>query len=555
MVASNKITIANYLLQRLAELGINDIFGVPGDYNLSFLDHIVGFDGLSWVGNCNELNASYAADGYARIKGTAALVTTFGVGELSAINGIAGSYAEYLPVVNIVGWPATNAQREGMLMHHTLGTGDFNVFLNMFVKVSAAVAILDCPQHAAERIDRALEVSWIKKQPVYIALPSDCVNLEVEAPQNPLELAYPASSPVVVEEIATRTAALLRHAKSPILLADLCAIRHPMKPLLEELLNQTGLPLVTMNMAKGIFDESHPNFLGGYNGDYSTPGVQSRVEQSDCILAFGALLSDFNTGGFTCNLDASATIEIHSNHAKIKHAYYPDVYFNAVIPALNQKLRGYKHTEHIKPLHLPAYEPSSSKLTQKHLWDRMSHYFKEKDIVLAETGTSMFGILDAPIPHAVSVITQPLWASIGYTVGALLGAALADRQRRSILFIGDGSFQLTAQEVSSMIRYKLTPIIFLLNNQGYTIERVIHGPKMVYNDVQPWKYAELPKIFGDNVFTAVVTTGLEFEQVLLEVEQHTNKLCFIELKLGPEDCPESLRKLGEACDAKNKGKM
>jgi len=550
---SKKISIAEYVLTRLVELGIDEVFGVPGDYNLGFLDSIVGFKGLHWVGNCNELNAAYAADGYARVRGSAALVTTFGVGELSAINGIAGSFAEYLPVVNIVGWPATTTQKEGMIMHHTLGTGDFHVFLSMFEKVSAAVAILDCPEQAAERLDRALEIGWIKKQPVYIALPSDCVNLEIEAPQHKLHLAYPESNQAVIQELALRAANLLRAAKSPVVLADLCAVRHPMKALIHKLLSQTGLPLATMNMAKGIFDESHPNFLGSYNGDYSTPGVQARVEQSDCILAFGSMLSDFNTGGFTCNLDASATIEIHSNHAKIKHAFYPDVYFDAVIPALTRELEGYRHTESIQPLHMPEYEPRAQKITQKRLWDRMAHYFEAEDVILAETGTSMFGILDAPIPHAVTVITQPLWASIGYTVGALLGAALADRKRRSILFIGDGSFQLTAQEVSSMIRHKLTPIIFLLNNDGYTIERVIHGRTMIYNDVQPWKYAELPKIFGDNVFSMVVETENELEEAFVAIEEHTNQLCFIELKLEQGDCPETLRKLGEACDAKNKG--
>ena len=552
-MASKKVSIADYLLIRLIELGIDDVFGVPGDYNLAFLDKIVRFDGLNWVGNCNELNAAYAADGYARVKGSAALVTTFGVGELSAINGIAGSFAEYLPVVNIVGWPATTTQKEGMIMHHTLGTGDFHVFLSMFEKVSAAVAILDCPEHAAERLDRALEIGWVKKQPVYIALPSDCVNLEIEAPQHKLHLAYPKSNQAMVQELASRAASLLRDAKSPVVLADLCAVRHPMKALIKTFLTQTGLPLATMNMAKGIFDESHPNFLGGYNGDYSTPGVQARVEQSDCILAFGYMLSDFNTGGFTCNLDANASIEVHSSHAKIKHALYPDVYFDAVIPALIEELEGYKHVEHIKALQLSRYEPRSNKITQKRLWERMAHYFKAEDVILAETGTSMFGILDTPIPHEVTVITQPLWASIGYTVGALLGAALADRARRSILFIGDGSFQLTAQEISTMIRHKLTPIIFLLNNDGYTIERVIHGRTQVYNDVQPWKYAELPKIFGDNVFTAAIETERELEQVLLDAKQHAHQLCFIELKLDREDCPDTLRKLGEACDAKNKG--
>ncbi|MCH9757274.1 MAG: alpha-keto acid decarboxylase family protein [Gammaproteobacteria bacterium] len=552
-MAIKQISIADYLLQRLKELGIDEIFGVPGDYNLALLDKVVASDGLEWVGNCNELNASYAADGYARVNGTAALITTFGVGELSAINGIAGSFAEYLPVINIVGWPATTVEKAGMLMHHTLGTGDFGVFLEMFKKVSAAVAILDTPEHAARELDKALEIGWIKKQPVYIGLPSNHIDVLIDAPQNKLHLAYPKSNQKVVDELAERAASLICAAKAPVVLADLCAVRHPMKDSIKTLLSNTGLPLATMNMAKGIFDESHPYFLGGYKGDYSTPGVQARIEGADCILAFGSMLSDFNTGGFTCHLDASATIEIHSNYVKIKHALYPDVYFDAVIPALIKALGKYQHTEQITPLKMPEYKPSPELLTQQRFWDRMANYFKPQDIILAETGTSMFGLLDAPILHPVTVITQPLWASIGYTVGGLLGAALADRKRRSILFIGDGSFQLTAQEVSTMLRHKLTPIIFLLNNDGYTIERVIHGMKMPYNDVQPWNYAALPNIFGEAVFSSIVKTEDELEDVLLACETHQDKLCFIELKLTREDCPETLRKLGEACDAKNKG--
>jgi TPP-dependent 2-oxoacid decarboxylase len=550
---THTISIADYILLRLVELGIDEVFGVPGDYNLALLDHVMACDKLHWVGNCNELNAAYAADGYARIRGTAALITTFGVGELSALNGIAGSFAEYLPVINIVGWPATTAEKEGMLMHHTLGTGDFGVFLDMFKKVSAAVAVLDAPEHAAAAIDKALEIGWIKKQPVYIGLPSNHVAMQVEAPQHKLNLQYPKSNPSVVDELVARAASLIRDAKNPVILADLCAVRHPMKPMIHTLLVETGLPLATMNMGKGIFDESHPNFLGGYDGDYSSPGVQARVEGSDCIIAFGFMLSDFNTGGFTCNLDANASIEVHSSHVKIKHALYPDVYFNAVIPALIKALSGYKHTETITPLVLPDYKPSSGLVTQQRFWDRMAHYVEAGDMILAETGTSMFGLLSTPILKPATIITQPLWASIGYTVGAALGAALADRTRRAILFVGDGSFQLTAQEVSTMVRHKLTPIIFLLNNDGYTIERVIHGRTQAYNDVHAWDYAAFSQVFGGDVLTRVVETEVELEKALLETTSHQDKLCFIELKLTRDDCPENLRKLGEACDAKNKG--
>ena len=548
----SKLTIANYLLTRLTELGIKDVFGVPGDYNLTFLDQIVNFKALRWVGNCNELNAAYAADGYARVNGAAAIVTTFGVGELSAINGIAGSYSEYLPVVNIVGAPATTTQQQGAIMHHTFGTGDFGVFAKMFEKISVAVAMIETPEKAAELIDHALETCWIKKQPVYISLPSNLVDVEIEAPLKPLRLAYPETSPDALAECVARAAALIRNAKSPVFLADLCASRHHMKTMIQQLLDQTGIPFATMNMGKGIVNESHTGFMGFYNGNYSTPHVQERIESSDCIVSFGTVLSDFNTGGFTSKIDAKATIEIHSDHVNIHHALYSNVYFNAVIPALTKALTGYRHQENITNPSIPDYTPTNERITQQRFWTNMAHYFKAGDIILAETGTSMFGLLEVTIPDDASFIAQCLWGSIGYTVGAVLGAAMAAPTRRTLLFVGDGSFQLTAQELSTVIRHKLCPIVFLLNNQGYTIERIIHGPTMIYNDIQPWNYAALPAIFGDNVFTAKACTELELADVLMQVENQRDKLCFIEVMMDKNDCPDSLRQMGKACEAKNK---
>ncbi len=546
----SQITIAQYLLTRLTELGITDIFGVPGDYNLTFLDSILNDKSLRWVGNCNELNAAYAADGYARVKGAAALVTTFGVGELSAINGVAGSYSEYLPVVNIVGAPATTTQQQHAVMHHTFGTGDFDVFIKMYENISAAVAILDMPEKAAHAIDYALETCWIKKQPVYISLPSNMVDVKIDAPIAPLNLNYPESKQASLSECIASIASFIRDAKSPIFLADLCASRHHMKPMIQQLLDQTGIPFATMNMGKGIVNESHPGFIGFYNGDYSTPGVQTRVESSDCIVSFGTVLSDFNTGGFTSHIDAKACIEIHSDHVKIHHALYPALYFNAVIPALTHALNNYKHQETIHNPKKYSFAPTHEHITQKRFWAHMADYFQPNDIILAETGTSMFGLLETIIPDNSTFIAQCLWGSIGYTVGAVLGAAMAAPTRRTLLFVGDGSFQLTAQELSTVMRHKLTPIVFLLNNSGYTIERVIHGEKMQYNDIQPWNYAQLPHIFGDNAWSIQVRTEDELAGALSKIEH--DKMCFIEVMMDKNDCPESLRKLGKMCETKNK---
>ena len=130
-------TVGDYLLDRLAELGVTEVFGVPGDFNLEFLDHVVAHPRVRWVGNANELNAGYAADGYGRLRGMSALITTFGVGELSAANAIAGSYAEHVPVVHIVGAPAKDAQGARRVVHHSLGDGDFEHFFGSHARSPA----------------------------------------------------------------------------------------------------------------------------------------------------------------------------------------------------------------------------------------------------------------------------------------------------------------------------------------------------------------------------------------------------------------------------------
>lgn len=545
------MTLGDYLLTRLKELGADHIFGVPGDYNLGFLDQIIKFKGLEWVGTCNELNGAYAADGYARMKGIGVLVTTFGVGELSAINGIAGAYAEYAPVVHIVGLPSTSIQANRSCVHHTLGDGRFKVFCEMYKAVTAYQTILS-QDNAPQEIDKALKMAWLKKRPVYIGVPSDLSYKTIPAPQSSLDLSYPQSNPDAVNEVASRTVLFLEKAKSPVVLIDICAQSHPMKPLILDLLNQTGLPFATMNMGKAIINESHPQFIGNYNGDFSTEGVQKRVESSDCIISFGSLLSDFNTGGFTTKMNANATVEIHSYYTRIHQSRYEDVGFKEVINSLITRLKEYRYSGKITSPQVEKISFADKPLTHQRLWHLLSSYLEKETIVIAETGTSMFGACEMKMPDEARFISQTLWASIGYSVGALLGVCLAKPQHQVILFVGDGSFQLTAQEVSTLERHHLSPTIFLIDNDGYTVERVIHGADMAYNDIQHWNYSELPEVFGNSAWTTTVTTEMELQKALQERKQYLKKMALITLKMEKMDAPAALIKISQAVAARNK---
>ncbi|MEH2299815.1 MAG: alpha-keto acid decarboxylase family protein [Nostoc sp.] len=544
-------TVGDYLLLRLKQIGVKHIFGVAGDYNMEFLDQIVNQEGIELVSTCNELNASYATDGYGRINGVAALITTFGVGELSAINGIAGAYAEHVPVVAITGAPATKIQSSKALVHHTFGTGDFSMFARMYEQVTVAQAYLT-PDNATAEIDRVLGICLLKKLPVYISLPMDVAYQEVAAPSDSFMPPVFQSDRTTLAQAVDACVTILEKALKPVILADVGVDRQRLHGELRELLAITGYPYATMNMGKGLLEETHPQFIGIYNGAASEEYVRKRIEEADCVLSIGALMTDFNTGKFSAKLDPSRTIEVHGQYLKIKDALYDNVAMRDVLSALSKRLQHHdaqtldfkSAMENLDTGFTTPFQPNvDATITQRRFWYRLAHFLKEDDIIVAETGTCLFGASIVPLPKGTTFVGQVLWGSIGYSVGSLLGSGVAAPQRRSILLVGDGSFQMTAQELSTILRYDLKPIIFLINNDGYTIERDIHGATMPYNDIQPWNYHKLHEIFATNGWGIKVSTESELESALQKAEQNRDKLAFIEVVMDKMDSPETLLKM------------
>ncbi|OJD13840.1 pyruvate decarboxylase [Emergomyces pasteurianus Ep9510] len=552
------VDVAYYLFTRLHQVGIRSIHGLPGDYNLVALDYLPEC-GLQWVGNCNELNAGYAADGYARVNGMGALVTTFGVGELSALNAIAGSYSEFVPVVHIVGQPNTASQRDGMLLHHTLGNGDFNVFSNMSTNISCYVAKLNDPHDAPALIDSAIRQCWIRSLPVYITLPTDMVKKKVEGERLkvPIDLKRPENEKEKEEYVVDVVLKYLHAAKSPVILVDACAIRHRVLEEVQDLVKKSGLPTFVTPMGKSAIDETLPNYGGVYAGDGSSAAVKEHVESSDLILNIGAIKSDFNTTGFTYRIGRMNSIDFHSNYIAVRYSEYPNVHMKGVLRKVVDRMGKLNVTPSPKVTNQPSeQEPqdSSSAISHAWFWPTVGQWLREKDVVITETGTANFGIWQTRFPKGVTALSQVLWGSIGYALGACQGAALATKQKnqgqRTILFIGDGSFQLTAQELSTMIRHDLTPIIFVICNDGYTIERCIHGWDAVYNDIQPWKFNDLVPAFGakPNAFkTYSIKTRKELTTLFADDNFSSAKvLQLVELHIPKEDAPAALRLTAEA---------
>ncbi|RPI05473.1 MAG: alpha-keto acid decarboxylase family protein [Ignavibacteriae bacterium] len=545
---SPEITVAKYLLLRLKEIGVDHIFGVPGDFVLGFFNEVLKSN-VKYVGTCNELNAAYAADGYARIRGIGAFSSTYGVGELSALNGVAGAFAERVPVVVITGSPATINFRTRPLLHHTLG--DYQIPLKMYEKITVASTQLDSGETAPAEIDRVLSACFSHQQPVYISLPSDVVRMKCHRPIPFLFPPHPLSDPEALGEAVKEAVRMLDASQKPIVIGDVELIRFKLQTDFARFLNKTGFPYVTMMLGKSLLSEHHPQFIGLFEGDRSREYVRNRVETADCVLKLGALMTDFNTGGFTTNLDDTKMVSANIGYVKIAHHYFENVHLHDFILGLTEKLsRREPATLDIQCAHdgcvhrhSVPYDPDVSKpLTIKRFFDRMSHFIKDNSIVIAETGVSLFSAAEMLMPEGATFIGQTFYGSIGYTVGATLGACMAAHDRRTILFVGDGSFQVTCQDLSTMIRNGLKPVIFLINNDGYTIERVIVDRP--YNDLQPWHYRQLLEVFGGGLGLDVRTEG-ELEDAL-EKAATTDDLVFIEIHTGRMDCPESLRSAGRS---------
>ncbi|MDY3048294.1 MAG: thiamine pyrophosphate-binding protein [Rothia sp. (in: high G+C Gram-positive bacteria)] len=553
-----KYTIGRYILDRLAELGLDKVFGVPGDFNLFLLDEVLDHPQLDWVGNANELNAGYAADGYARVKGLGALVTTYGVGELSAINATAGSAAENVPVIHIVGAPSLAAQNSHLRMHHTLGDGDFKHFLRMASEVSVAAAALH-PATATSDIDRVIRTAVIHRKPGYLMLPVDVSTMPTTPPSQPLDLDVHVSSPDI-EALFRADLSAFMAGKKVTVLADIMVERLGAVQDLRALVTETKFPFASLMWGKAILNETKPNFAGIYVGGLSTEETRAVVEEAEVLICAGVEFTDTTTGIYSHQIDFGRVINLGAESSSIAGRHYAPLTMATALRIVKEvclelNLQG-------TPFEAPGSEEalpeiSDQPLTQDVLWKLLSAHLDEKNTVVVDMGTSFFGMATRKFPRNSRFIGMPLWGSIGYSIPALLGAAMADRDSRGVLMVGDGSAQLTIQELGTLIRERVNPVIFLINNDGYTIERSIHGVEAEYNDITPYKWQEIPSALGGSestVLTLQARSVREFHEACQLAQQTRDKLVFIEAVTGPMDMPELLRRFGAQAAELNRRK-
>ena len=525
---------AEYLVKKLEELGVNDFFGLPGDYNFNILYAIENNPNTRWIGCTNELNAGYAADGYARMRGYGAIVTTYGVGELSAINAIAGSNAENVPVISIVGVPATKNIENKTMVHHNFQEVNYYACYEAHKPLTAACAYLT-RDNAKLEIDRVLKVFVKEKKPVYIAIPLDIAKMEI----SDKEVSYDwASDEEVLKLVTGKIVAKINNSKNPVILGDLLVKRFDARIEYKEFVEKTRIPVTNFLMGTNLIDMDYDLYLGGYYAQFSNPEAEKHINETDCLIAIGPVYTDLNAYGFNLPYKLNEQVAIYGTYTYVDGARYNNVKMADVLEAVT-KLVDPKDMKISKPqIGYEHKDAGNEALASAYIYPRLQEFIKDNDIIVAETGIIPHGVAPMKLPATAELQTQTLWGSIGWATPATLGVCMAKPNSRVILITGEGSHQLTAMEIGNMLRRGIKPVIIVLNNKGYTIERVLSdSPEDCFNDIMQMNYSKFARVFEGDVWSTKVTTAEDFDKAL-KVTQIMNKMCYIEICTEAMDMPK-----------------
>lgn len=533
-------TIAQYALTRLSQLGIDKIFGVPGDYAFSIDDAAEICPGLKWVACANELNASYAADGYARIRGAAMLSTTYGVGELSAINGVMGSKAHRLPVFHLVGMPSERIQHQGMLTHHNLGDAIYDRFQSLSASACCVSAVLT-PDNCIGELERVISEALRQSMPAYIVISEVHGMMPVigtPVTGEPISaIKRQRSNPQELDAAVATILQRLAASKNPLALVTGLTSRYGLRDCVMEFIKKANIPVAVMPNDKGAVDESMPQFIGLYAGMMSSSQATcDMVTSADLVLDIGGIVeTELNTGFWTSLVDRANTLTISDNWVKAGSKVFLCTAIDDVLNALVEKVPARTAFEWPRPTAMSPSGASDEAISSASFYPRLQKQLRADDTLVIETGTCMTKLNKMLLPAGVDAEGQGLWGSIGWATPACLGIVMAKESGRTWMVTGDGAHQLTFNELAVMGRYGVKPKIFVINNGIYGVEDVISERGHEYDDLAQVNYHLLPEAFGcKGWFVAKVATNADLDAALERVAAE-DTAAYIEVMISEEE--------------------
>ena len=540
-VSAESRTIGQYLIDRLQDLGLKHVFGIPGDYVLSFYS-MLEHSPIRVIGCTREDCAGFAADAYARVNGLGAVCVTYCVGGLSLCNSIAGAYAEKSPVLVITGSPGLSERVNNPLLHHKVR--DFRTQFDVFEKLTGAAADLTNPNSAFSEIDRVLDNILRYKRPGYIELPRDLVSVKPSRPHvfAPVEAEHDLDA---LREAVEESRLMLSQAHRPIIIAGVEIHRFHLQSLVLELAESANIPVASTVLGKSAIQETHPLYIGLYEGAMGREEVTRYVEESDCVLLLGAFMTDINLGIYTANLDPRVCIYATSEQLRIRRHRYDGAPFReflaeliAAKPAPAKRLI----PSDLRPTPPPFELKPTESITIRRVIARLNQVLDDETMIIADVGDSLFASTELVTRGQTEFLSPAYYTSMGFATPAALGAKFARPNARVIALVGDGAFQMTFNELGNIVRHQFDVIVIVMDNAGYGTERFLHPGE--FNDIHPWNYHKLPEVFGGGKGYDVYTEG-DFDASLRSALADRSGPSIIQVHLSKEDISPVLQRLAD----------
>jgi len=512
------MTVGEFLRNRLVDEGIGHIFGIPGDYVLDLYRECWDDPRIDVINNTDENHSGFAADAYARIAGTGCLLVTYSVGASKVINAVQCAFAERSPMVVISGAPGLSERREGFHLHHMVNM--FDSQQKLFAEITCANVAIDDPATAPRLIDAAFRAMRENLRPIYIELPRDVVKQEI--PVAALESSAPAiENPTDKEDLAaciSEISAWLAFSQRPVILAGVETARCGLSEKLITFAEAHNIPIALALHSKSLINEDHPLFAGIYGGTASNDATIRLVEESDCLIILGDIRTDMALNFQPAKFKKPQVIEATIDQIRVRSHSYPAIRFQDLCEALFQ-LPGTPRPAPNVPggFPLPQWNPESGKaITTSVLLSAINYHLSAKLAVVADVGDVMFGASDLHIRSSYAFLSPAYYTSMGSAIPGAVGVAFARPDVLPVVLVGDGAFQMSCTELSTLVRYKKSAIVVVLNNDGYTTERyLLEG---AFNDLSMWSYDRIVDVIGggsgwvvrtENELAAALDTALK----------------------------------------------
>jgi len=540
-MSNSPTSVGSFLFDYLHGKGVTHVFGIPGDFALPTFRWLEQSK-LKIITMTHEPSVGFAADGYARVHGLGVALVTYCVGGLNMLNSVACAYAEKSPMLVLSGGPSPSDRRADALLHHKVRT--FDTQRRIYEEVTCASAVLTDAETAASEIMRVVDEVILQCRPGYIEIPYDVVDMPIKAPSTP-NRPIPTSDPENLAAMMEDATALINSAKQPVIIADIELHRHGLTDLALALAAKFQIPIASTLLSKSIISETHPLFIGVYSGSLSEAAVQKYVEESDCILMLGAFITDVFLGMNTAHLRRKNTILVTTEKARIAHRTYEQIIFREFLEHLGRAAITPRH-----PGNLPQPAPPPLPLTaaEKTAPLSIANFFRllglnvgEQNTIVCDTGDALLGAMQLRTRAPSNFLSDAYYLSMGFAIPAAIGVMAAQPDNKIFVIVGDGAFQMTGTELSTAAKYNMSPIVFILNNDGYGTQRhILDGP---FNEIHPWHYTKITELLGYGIARRVTTNG-ELEAAINEALR-ANTLALIEVVVPRSDSSAALKRMGE----------